>query len=179
MAMGEGSRPLNRTLMNAIISSVMAVASVILLILFSFTLFLLVYSSFFKDLPVRPYSYYLIGAIAASAALLIISLVFLFRNVQSISFETKERYLIQQAGDRSEKVRSDEDIMKYLDDGEREIYSILVDAGGTVLQRDITSIKGYSKATITRILSRLETKGIVEKMRHGTTNQIVLKRVSK
>jgi DNA-binding transcriptional ArsR family regulator len=179
MTKGEASRPLNRTLLNAIISSVMAVASVILLILLSFTLFLLMDTSFFKGLPVKPYSYYLIGAIAASAALLVISLIFLFRNVESISLQANERYTIQRVQDLPEAGSLDEETMKYLDSGEREIYSLLVDAGGTVLRRDITSIKGYSKATITRILNRLEAKGIIERMRHGTTNQIVLKRVSK
>jgi hypothetical protein len=170
------SRPINRTLMNAIVSAVLAVASVILTILFSFTLFLLVDSSFFKNLPVIPYSYYLITAIIASSVLLVLSLIFLFRNVVKISLETgtaKHPETDQNYGG------SEDAILKYLDGGEREIYSIIVDAGGSVLQRDIASIDGYSKATITRILNRLESKGIIERMRHGTTNRIVLKRVSK
>ncbi|MEM0134726.1 MAG: MarR family transcriptional regulator [Thermoplasmatales archaeon] len=175
----DAANQLNRTLMNAIVSSVAAVAAVILLILLSFTLFLLMDSTFFNDLPVRPYAYYLVGAIVASVALLVTSLMFLFRNIRSISLDTKERLEVKQEVIRRDDIMENEDVLKYLDGGEREIYSLLVDAGGKVLQRDITSVKGYSKATITRILTRLESKGLVERIRHGTTNMIVVKRVSK
>lgn len=175
----EEARPLNKTLMNAIISSVLAVASVILLILLSFTLFLLTDSTFLVSLPVRPYSYYIAGGIATSAVLLVISLIFLFRNIEAMSLEVKESGLVQQEETETKTGEKEEELLRYLDGGEREIYSILVDAGGALLQRDITSVKGYSKATITRILNRLESKGVVERMRHGTTNKIVLKRVSK
>ncbi|MCL4447334.1 MAG: MarR family transcriptional regulator [Thermoplasmatales archaeon] len=173
------ARPLSKTLMSAIVSSVVAVAAVILLILLSFVLFLLLDSSLFSNLPVRPYSYYIIGAISASAVLLVVSLVFLFRNMESISYEAADRKVVQNEIIRTELAQSEDVVMKYLDEGEKEIYSLLLDAGGTLLQRDITSVKGYSKATITRILNRLESKGAIERMRHGTTNQIVLKRVSK
>ncbi|MGC8562074.1 MAG: helix-turn-helix transcriptional regulator [Thermoplasmata archaeon] len=179
MKKAEGGSILNKALMNAIISAVIAVSAVILLILLSFTLFLLIDSSFFTNLPVRPYSIYLIIAISASVILLVVSLVFLFRSIKSISLESKESSSFLGNSGESTQVQFDQDAIKYLDEGEREIYMILVDAGGTVLQRDIASVKGYSKATITRILTRLEAKGLVERIRHGTTNQIVLKRVSK
>lgn len=179
MKRSQGLRSLNKVLMNAIVSAVLSVAAVILLILLSFTLFLLMDSSFFSDLPLRPYSLYLFVAIAATAVLLVISLIFLFKNVAAISLEGNGRYAAQQNGTEEQTAIGEEEVLQFLDDGEKEIYSILVDAGGTVLQRDITSVKGYSKATITRILTRLESKGIVERLRHGTTNQVVLKRVSK
>ena len=165
--------------MSAIISAVLAVAAVILLIVFSFTLFLITDSSFFKNLPVRPYAYYVVGGISASVVLLVVSLIFLFKNIKAISLDIGERITEEPKGTETEGGEKVEEVMKYLDVNERDIYALLVDAGGVILQRDITSIKGYSKATITRILNRLEAKGIIERMRHGTTNQIILKRVSK
>ncbi|MGC8618030.1 MAG: hypothetical protein ACP5UZ_04705, partial [Thermoplasmata archaeon] len=72
MKKAEGGSILNKALMNAIISAVIAVSAVILLILLSFTLFLLIDSSFFTNLPVRPYSIYLIIAISASVILLVV-----------------------------------------------------------------------------------------------------------
>ncbi len=171
----EGARPLSKTIMSAIVSSVLAVAAVILLILLSFVLFLLMDSSVFEGFPVRLYSLYLIVAIAGSAVLLIVSLIFLFKNLGSISLETAGSFA-DGIGKEYARGRADDEILKYLDQGEREIYSILVDSGGSVLQRDIVSLRGYSKATVTRILNRLEAKGLIERMRHGSTNRIVLKR---
>ena len=174
----EGST-LSKSLLNAVISAVIAISAVILLILLSFTLFLLVDSSVFTNLPVRPYPFYLVTAISASVVLLFVSLFFLFRNIRTISVLSRAESSLKGLNAERRDIPIDENVFKYLDEGEREIYSILVDAGGTLLQRDITSVKGYSKATITRILTRLEAKGLVERIRHGTTNQIVLKRVSK
>ena len=174
----EGST-LSKSLLNAVISVVIAISAVILLILLSFTLFLMVDSSVFTNLPVRPYSFYLVTAISASVVLLFVSLIFLFRNIRTISILSRAESSVKDLNAERRDIPIDENVIKYLDEGEREIYSILVDAGGTLLQRDITSVKGYSKATITRILTRLEAKGLVERIRHGTTNQIVLKRVSK
>jgi hypothetical protein len=177
----DGGQSLNRKLMDAIISSVLAVSSVVLLILLSFTFFLLTESSFFQGLPARPYSYYIIVGIAASALLLGASLTTLFSSIKSISV-VREITILPPAKDDDGVTTpelTEKDITKFLDEGELEIYGLLVDAGGTLLQRDIASVKGLSKATITRILNRLEAKGIIERIRHGTTNMIVLKRVSK
>ena len=60
--------------------------------------------------------------------------------------------------------------------GERE--QILVDAirrnGGSALQNSLVEVTGMSSPTVSRIISSLENKGIVEKKRHGMTNIISL-----
>jgi uncharacterized membrane protein len=181
MRRGREGRSLSRSLMNAIVSSVLAVSSVVLLILLSFTFFLLTESSFFQGLSTKLYSYYIAIGMFFSALLLGISTVVLFRSIRSLS-NAREMNIIPPI-EGNDGVRAPEltvtDITKFLDEGEREIYGLLVDAGGSMLQRDITTVKGFSKASITRILNRLESKGIIERIRHGTTNMIVLKRVSK
>ncbi len=61
--------------------------------------------------------------------------------------------------------------------GERE--QIVVDAirrnGGSALQNSLVDVTGMSSPTISRVISSLENKGIVEKKRHGMTNIVMLK----
>ena len=60
--------------------------------------------------------------------------------------------------------------------GERE--QIVVDAirrnGGSALQNSLVEVTGMSSPTLSRIISSLENKGVVEKKRHGMTNIISL-----
>ncbi len=62
-----------------------------------------------------------------------------------------------------------------LGDSENAIIAILEKNNGKVLQNSLTSKTGYSAPTISRILTGLEEKGIIDRQRHGMTNEIVLK----
>ncbi|MGC8644741.1 MAG: helix-turn-helix transcriptional regulator [Thermoplasmata archaeon] len=167
----EGRRA-DRVILTVVLSAVVAVSSVIFLILLSFVLFLIQYSTVFSKVDGLSLRFFIYGGIIISAILLTISILSLFKNVKMLSagYETP-----------GGELRKDDltDALKYLDEGEREILQILMDAGGSMLQRDIARSGNYSKATVTRILDRLESKGIVERLRHGTTNKIVLKKVSR
>ncbi len=66
-------------------------------------------------------------------------------------------------------------ILSYMDDAESGIYMLIVDAGGSMLQKDIVGLKKYSKAKVTRAIDHLERAELVERLRHGTTNLIVVK----
>ncbi|EMA33310.1 helix-turn-helix transcriptional regulator [Halobiforma nitratireducens] len=61
-----------------------------------------------------------------------------------------------------------------LDDTEREIYSMVLDADGEIQQRTIVADTDFSKATVTRTLDSLETKGLLERKRQGVGNVVVL-----
>jgi len=50
----------------------------------------------------------------------------------------------------------------------------LVKEKGTIFQADLIDTTGFGKAKMTRIIDRLEGKGIVERKRRGMTNVIVL-----
>ncbi len=65
-----------------------------------------------------------------------------------------------------------------LDQDERRIYRTVLDAGGSIFQGEIVKRTGLSKATVSRIIDRLEVKGILERKRRGMSNLVVLKRVS-
>lgn len=161
------SKRVDRSILTVVLSALIAVSSVIFLILLSFILFLIHYSNLLSGID--DLTFFLYGGIVISAALLSLSILVLFRGLRGMSVT----YGMQENNEYEV-----EDALKYLDEGEREIVRILIDAGGSMLQRDIARSGNFSKATVTRILDRLESKGVVERLRHGTTNKIVLKKVS-
>jgi len=66
------------------------------------------------------------------------------------------------------------DISKF-DDDEKKIYEILKAHDGSVYQSDLIKETEFSKVKITRVLDKMETKGIVDRQRRGMTNIVVLK----
>ncbi|MBI2543268.1 MAG: MarR family transcriptional regulator [Candidatus Aenigmarchaeota archaeon] len=66
-------------------------------------------------------------------------------------------------------------IVDNLQDDERKVFSELTKNDGSVFQNDLITTTGYSKVKISRLLDRLETKGLVERRRRGMSNIIVLK----
>lgn len=58
---------------------------------------------------------------------------------------------------------------------EKAAYGVLKENNGSAYQSDIIKKTGYSKIKVTRILDRMESKGIVERKRRGMANMVVLK----
>ena len=58
---------------------------------------------------------------------------------------------------------------------EKEIYNLVVASEGTIFQSTLTEKSGLSKVKITRILDKLEGKGLVTRIRRGMTNVVILK----
>ena len=67
-------------------------------------------------------------------------------------------------------------ILKLLKPDERKVFVALHHARGEMLQNALVKKSGLSKVRVTRILSRLEKKGLIMRHRHGLTNRI---RISK
>jgi uncharacterized membrane protein len=63
-------------------------------------------------------------------------------------------------------------ILRLLTGDEREVFRLLVDAGGEQLQRDIVADSNMSDAKVSRVLDRLEEKGLVARERRGMGNMI-------
>jgi hypothetical protein len=63
-------------------------------------------------------------------------------------------------------------LMRLLDEDERRMYLEVRDHGGEMLQRDLVALGTFSKAKVTRVLDRLERKGLVVRERHGMTNRV-------
>jgi len=75
-----------------------------------------------------------------------------------------------------DKTKINESI-KSLQDDEKKVYDLLVNADGFMFQHDLMQKTGYSKVKISRILDKLEIRGIVERRRRGMANIVVLKGV--
>lgn len=61
-----------------------------------------------------------------------------------------------------------------LDPNEQKIYD-LITSSDAIFQSEIVEKTGMSKVRITRILDKLEAKGLVERKRRGMTNVVVAK----
>ncbi len=65
-------------------------------------------------------------------------------------------------------------LIKLLEEDERRMYLEIREHGGEMLQRDLVALGTFSKAKVTRVLDKLETKGLVVRERHGMTNRVRL-----
>lgn len=65
-------------------------------------------------------------------------------------------------------------LVKLLDEDERRMYLEIRDHDGEVLQRDLVALGIFSKAKVTRVLDKLEAKGVVVREAHGMTNRVRL-----
>jgi len=65
-------------------------------------------------------------------------------------------------------------VVKTLGEDERILYVRIREAGGAVLQRDLVAQGGFSKAKVTRLLDKLERKGLLVRERFGATNRVRL-----
>jgi uncharacterized membrane protein len=66
-------------------------------------------------------------------------------------------------------------IMKKLNSDEKLILETIINAEGTIFQSDLVEKTDLSKVKVTRILDKLEGKGILERRRRGMTNVVILK----
>ncbi len=64
--------------------------------------------------------------------------------------------------------------VRLLDGDERRLMRVIVEAKGDILQRDLVRITAFSDAKVSRLLDRLEERGLVVRERHGMTNRIRL-----
>ena len=72
------------------------------------------------------------------------------------------------------KVKEKKIDLKGLKIEERQTFS-LIKSQGTIFQADLIEKMGLGKAKMSRILDRLEGKGLVERKRRGLTNVVVFK----
>ncbi len=66
-------------------------------------------------------------------------------------------------------------VISNLNRDERVVFEKIIDSQGTIFQSDLVSKTNFPKVKVTRILDKLEGKGLVERRRRGMTNVIILK----
>ena len=110
-------------------------------------------------------------AIALIAIIVIIGLVLLFskEEKQIVIKKVKEKSLDNQ------KLKEKEQNLKLLDAEEKKVYQLLIDNKGTIFQGELVDKSGFDKVKVTRILDKLEGRQLIQRMRRGMTNVVLLK----
>ena len=63
-----------------------------------------------------------------------------------------------------------------LDEDEKNICEAIKGADGAMFQSELIEKIGFTKVKVSRILDKLEGRGIIERRRRGMTNLVILKR---
>lgn len=66
-------------------------------------------------------------------------------------------------------------IIKGLGGDEKIVFDKIIKSEGTIFQSDLVDKTSFPKVKVTRILDKLEGKGLVERRRRGMTNIVILK----
>jgi uncharacterized membrane protein len=66
-------------------------------------------------------------------------------------------------------------VLSTLDNDEKNVLNRIIDSQGTIFQSDLVDKTKFAKVKITRILDKLEGKGLIERKRRGMTNVVILK----
>jgi uncharacterized membrane protein len=68
-----------------------------------------------------------------------------------------------------------EKAMNGLDEDERKVFGSIIDEKGSMFQSSLVEKTGLNKVRVSRVLDRLEGKGLLERKRRGMTNVVVLR----
>jgi len=58
---------------------------------------------------------------------------------------------------------------------EKQVFDVIVKANGAVFQSELVEKTNLGKVKVTRILDKLEGKGLIERKRRGMTNVVIVK----
>lgn len=85
-------------------------------------------------------------------------------------------YVFRKKGEtETTKVREWDSTIKTLEGDERMVFEIVKSEGGVMFQSDLIEKTGFSKVKVSRILDKLQARGLLERKRRGMTNAVVLK----
>jgi len=90
-----------------------------------------------------------------------------------IFFMKEEKIILHHENNFSEQEK--EKALENLDEEEKKIVDALKLKQGSLYQSDLIKETDFSKVKITRLLDRLEGKGLIERKRRGMTNIVILK----
>lgn len=97
--------------------------------------------------------------------------VIIFLGLFLVFSKQSERIIVKNVEKKKEKKEYD---LSGLRSEEKQVFN-LVKESGTIFQADIIEKTQIGKAKVSRIIDRLEGRGLVERRRRGMTNVVVLK----
>lgn len=108
-------------------------------------------------------------SMALVAIIILIGIILIF-NKEEKQIITK---IVKQKVIQEEKKRQID--FSKLDSEEKKIVQTIQESDGTIFQGELNEKSGFDKVKVTRILDRLEGKQIIQRMRRGMTNVVILK----
>jgi uncharacterized membrane protein len=111
---------------------------------------------------------------AIMIVIIIIGLYLIFFGKEEIRI-TRFKTIKQQIEPKKITKENYKKAMSELEREERVVLEKIIDNQGTIFQSDLVDKTRFNKVKITRILDKLEGKGLIERRRRGMTNVIILK----
>ena len=105
-------------------------------------------------------------SLSIAGLILVLGLFLLFSKPEE---RLVEKLVIKKVKEKKKKI----DLSK-LEDDEKKVIEILQREKGGMFQRSIMEELEWGKVKITRMLDKLESKGLVERKRRGMNNMVVL-----
>ena len=113
-------------------------------------------------------------SIAIMIVIIIIGLYLIFFGKEEIRI-TRFKTVKQQIEPKKITKDNYKKVMESLDKDEKVILEKIISSQGTIFQSDLADNERFTKVKVTRILDRLEGRGLIERRRRGMTNVIILK----
>lgn len=129
---------------------------------------------------IRPYDFFLFASIlGANVILSLFSLRGILTSYSSINSSMENRNVVVVSAEThsppGEKPMSKEKLTtEFFTETELNIIDLLLKNNNHLLQSSLVGTVGASKASISRALTSLESKGILVKVRKGVTNEIIM-----
>ncbi|MBU4501918.1 MAG: MarR family transcriptional regulator [Nanoarchaeota archaeon] len=60
-------------------------------------------------------------------------------------------------------------------EAEKKVFEKIIESEGSIFQSELIEKTGFTKVKVTRILDKLEGRGLIERKRRGMTNVVILK----
>ncbi len=96
-------------------------------------------------------------------------------KVEDLSKQLAEfRELMDSQAEKAEdeKTKEEQILLRVLTGDEKLIYVAILEVGGEMLQKDLVKRSKMSNAKVSRIVDRLESRGILVRERYGATNRL-------
>lgn len=105
--------------------------------------------------------------------IILLGIYFLFSEQISAFFKKKELALERKEPINPEKYSL---TLSELIPEEKTVFEKIIEAQGAIFQSELVEKSGFTKVKVTRILDKLEGRGLIERKRRGMTNVVILKR---
>jgi len=115
-------------------------------------------------------------AIMALVVVIGIYLIFFSREEKIITKEITKEVVRQQIETKKLTKENFRDVMKDMTNDEKLVLEKVLESEGTIFQSDLVEKSGLNKVKVTRILDKLEGRGVIERKRRGMTNVVIIKR---